>query len=103
MRVDDELSRALRRFAPLYLVTHFNHAKEVTPEAREACERLVDHGIPVENQAVLMRRGYTRAPSGKALRPKGLTMRVRPHYLHQKGRPGGPEHPRTPPSRGGVV
>src|SRR6266481_9072773 len=52
MRVDDELARALRRFAPLFVVTHFNHAKEITPEAREACDRLVDHGIPVENLAV---------------------------------------------------
>ena len=46
----------LRRYAPLFVVTHFNHPKEITPEAREACERLVDHGVPVENQAVLMRR-----------------------------------------------
>src|SRR5206468_3763937 len=46
MRVDDELARALRTFAPLFVVTHFNHAKEITPEAREACARLIDHGIP---------------------------------------------------------
>jgi len=46
MRVDDELARALRTFAPLFVVTHFNHAKEITPEAREACARLVDYGIP---------------------------------------------------------
>src|SRR5947209_1484680 len=56
MRADDELAKALRRFAPLFVVTHFNHAKEITPEARESCERLVDHGIAVDNQAVLMRR-----------------------------------------------
>jgi lysine 2,3-aminomutase len=63
MRVDDELARALRRFAPLYVITHFNHAKEITAEAREACERLVDHGVPVENQAVLMRRVNSSATS----------------------------------------
>src|SRR5207245_8984393 len=42
MRIDEELARGLRRFAPLFVVTHFNHAKEVPPEAREACELLVD-------------------------------------------------------------
>src|SRR5207302_6271150 len=63
MRVDEELARALRRFAPLFVVTHFNHAKEVTPEAREACERLVDHGVPVENQAVLLRRLNSSVPA----------------------------------------
>ena len=55
MRIDDELCRTLRRYAPLFVITHFNHAKELTAEARSACERLVDHGVPVENQAVLMR------------------------------------------------
>ncbi len=55
MRVDDALAAALRALAPLYVVTHFNHPKELTAEAREACGRLVDHGVPVENQAVLLR------------------------------------------------
>ena len=41
---------------PLFVVTHFNQPKECTPEAQEACERLVDHGVPVENQTVLLRR-----------------------------------------------
>ena len=96
MRVDDELARALRRFAPLYVVTHFNHAKEITPEAREACERLVDHGIPVENQAVLMRRLNSSVTAIKDLMQKCLTMRVRPYYLHQMDVAEGLEHLRTP-------
>src|SRR5207244_10389521 len=100
MRVDDELARALRRFAPLFVVTHFNHAKEITPEAREACERLVDHGIPVENQAVLMRRVNSSARAIKDLMQKCLTMRVRPYYLHQMDVAEGLEHLRTPLSRG---
>src|SRR5205814_8296862 len=78
MRVDRQLASALRRFAPLYVVTHFNHAKEITAEAREACERLVDHGIPVENQAVLMRRVNSSARIIKELSHRSLSMRVRP-------------------------
>jgi lysine 2,3-aminomutase len=100
MRVDDELSRALRRFAPLYVVTHFNHAKEITPEAREACERLVDHGVPVENQAVLMRRLNSSVTAIRDLMQKCLTMRVRPYYLHQMDVAEGLEHLRTPIAKG---
>jgi len=100
MRVDDELSRALRRFAPLYLVTHFNHAKEISPEAREACERLVDHGVPVENQAVLMRRLNSSVTAIRDLMQKCLTMRVRPYYLHQMDVAEGLEHLRTPLAKG---
>ena len=61
MRVTEALCRLLRSYAPLFVVTHFNHPKEVTPEARAACERLVDHGVPVENQAVLLRRVNSEA------------------------------------------
>ena len=100
MRVDDELAGALRRFAPLFVVTHFNHAKEITPQAREACERLVDRGVPVENQAVLMRRLNSSARAIKDLMQKCLTMRVRPYYLHQMDVAEGLEHLRTPLAKG---
>jgi lysine 2,3-aminomutase len=100
MRVDRELAQALRRFAPLFVVTHFNHAKEITAEAREACGLLVDHGIPVENQAVLMRRVNSSARAIKDLMQKCLTMRVRPYYLHQMDVAEGLEHLRTPLARG---
>src|SRR5262249_61070810 len=83
MRIDEALARLLRRFAPLYVVTHFNHPKEITAEARAACELLVDHGIPVENQAVLMRRVNSSARIIKELSHACLQMRVRPYYLHQ--------------------
>lgn len=96
MRVDDELARTLRRHAPLFVITHFNHAKEITPEAREACERLVDHGVPVENQAVLMRGVNSSLVGIKDLMHQCLTMRVRPYYLHQMDVAQGLEHLRTP-------
>ncbi len=100
MRVDEELAKALRKAAPLYVVTHFNHAKEITPEARAACELLVDHGVPVENQAVLMRRLNSSAVAIKDLMQKCLTMRVRPYYLHQMDVAEGLEHLRTPLAKG---
>lgn len=100
MRVTDSLARMLRRYAPVYVVTHFNHPKEVTPEASEACERLVDHGVPVENQAVLMRRLNSDARIIKELSHALLRIRVRPYYLHQMDVAEGCEHLRTPISKG---
>jgi lysine 2,3-aminomutase len=100
MRVTDGLAALLRRYAPLFVVTHFNHAKELSPEAREACERLVDHGVPVENQAVLMRRINSDARIIKELSHQLLRSRVRPYYLHQMDVGEGLEHLRTPIAKG---
>jgi lysine 2,3-aminomutase len=95
MRVTVALARLLRRFAPLYVVTHFNHPKELTCEAREACERLVDHGVPVENQSVLLRRINSSARTLVALNEGLLEWRVRPYYLHQGDLAEGTGHLRT--------
>ncbi|MFZ5471143.1 MAG: KamA family radical SAM protein [Myxococcota bacterium] len=100
MRVTEALAKLLRRYAPLYVVTHFNHPKEVTPEARAACELFVDHGVPVENQAVLMRRVNSSARIIQELSHACLAMRVRPYYLHQMDVAQGLEHLRTPLSKG---
>jgi lysine 2,3-aminomutase len=54
-RITPSLARTLREFSPLWLMTHFNHPRELTAQARAACERLADHGIPVMNQCVLLR------------------------------------------------
>ena len=99
-RVDRALARTLRRFAPLFVITHFNHAKELTPEARAACELLIDHGVPVENQAVLMRGVNSSLTAIKDLMHQVLTMRARPYYLHQMDVAEGLEHLRTPIAAG---
>ncbi|HEY3445049.1 MAG TPA: KamA family radical SAM protein [Myxococcales bacterium] len=100
MRVDAALAKALRRLAPLYVVTHFNHPKELTRESRAACERLVDAGVPVENQTVLLRR-INSSPRilGELFRGL-LAIRVRPYYLHQMDVAQGTEHLRTPLEEG---
>lgn len=100
MRVTDALAKLLRKYAPVYVITHFNHPKELTPEAKAACELLVDHGVPVENQAVLMRRVNSDARIIKELSHALLRARVRPYYLHQMDVAQGLEHLRTPISKG---
>jgi lysine 2,3-aminomutase len=96
MRVDAELVAALRKHHPLYVNTHFNHAKELTPEARAACERLVDAGIPVGNQTVLLRGVNSSVRSLRALMRALVRTRVRPYYLFQGDTVIGTDHLRTP-------
>lgn len=96
MRIDDELCRVLRAHAPLFVNTHFNHAKELTPEARAACERLIDHGVPVGNQTVLLRGINSSTRSLRALFRGLLRARVRPYYLFQGDTVIGTDHLRTP-------
>jgi lysine 2,3-aminomutase len=100
MRVDDELVTMLRRYAPVWVNTHFNHPRELTPEARAACGRLVDAGIPVGNQSVLL-RGINDDPAVMESLLRGLVRaRVRPYYLYQCDLVRGVEHFRTPLGRG---
>jgi len=100
MRVTDGLAAFLRRLAPLFVVTHFNHPKECTDEARAACERLVDRGVPVENQTVLLRRVNSTSRTIADLNHRLLTWRVRPYYLHQGDLAEGTAHLRTPLAAG---
>jgi lysine 2,3-aminomutase len=96
MRIDAELVAELRRHHPLYINTHFNHARELTPDARAACERLVDAGIPVGNQTVLLRGINSSVRSLRALMRGLLRARVRPYYLFQGDTVIGTDHLRTP-------
>jgi lysine 2,3-aminomutase len=100
MRITDELCDRLRRFHPIFVNTHFNHAVELTPEARAACARLVDHGFPVQNQSVLL-RGVNDCPHVmKQLVYELLKTRVKPYYLFQCDLAKGIGHFRTPVSQG---
>lgn len=96
MRIDDELCDMLRRHHPLFVNTHFNHPRELTDEARTACERLVDAGIPVGNQTVLLRGVNSSIRCMRALMRGLLRSRVKPYYLFQGDTVVGTDHLRTP-------
>lgn len=100
MRVTNELVTMLRRYHPLYINTHFNHPRELTPEAEAACRRLADAGIPLGNQTVLLRGVNDDAVLLADLFRKLLRTRVRPYYLFQCDLVRGVEHFRTPISKG---
>jgi lysine 2,3-aminomutase len=100
MRITDELVSMLEHFKPLYVNTHFNHPVELTPTAVDACARVVDAGIPVNNQAVLL-RGVNDEPQLMEDLCRALVRhRVRPYYLFQCDLVQGVEHLRTPVARG---
>jgi lysine 2,3-aminomutase len=94
-RVTPALVRTLRRYHPLWMNTHFNHPKELTPEARQACAMIADAGIPLGNQSVLL-RGVNSSPRVMLELVRGLVReRVRPYYIYQCDLEKGLEHFRT--------
>jgi lysine 2,3-aminomutase len=100
-RITVDLCRALRAAHPaVWIMTHFNHPKELTPEALEACARLADHGLPVMNQSVLLRGVNDDADVLEALFRGLVRARVRPYYLLQADPVRGTGHLRTPLSAG---
>ncbi|NNF58604.1 MAG: KamA family radical SAM protein [Rhodothermaceae bacterium] len=95
-RITDALCEVLRTHHPVWLNTHFNHPKELTPEAAEACARLADAGVPLGNQSVLLRGINDDVATMRALCEGLVAMRVRPYYLYQAQLIGGTAHLRTP-------
>lgn len=81
MRIDAELVEMLRKHQPLWFNTHFNHPNELSPEAITACERLVDAGIPVSNQTVLLKGVNDRLETMRELCCALQRCRVRPYYV----------------------
>ena len=100
-RITDELCRAIREsHERTWVMTHFNHPKELSEEARTACAQLADAGLPVMNQTVLL-RGVNDEPQTLEALFRGLVRaRVRPYYLLQMDPVSGTGHLRTPLRRG---
>ena len=95
-RIDGELCAMLSRYGPIWLNTHFNHHREITPEAAEACDRLLRSGVPVNNQSVLLRGVNDTVEAQMKLCHGLLKIKVRPYYLYQCDEVRGTEHLRTP-------
>jgi lysine 2,3-aminomutase len=90
----------LRKYHPLYVNTHFEHPREVTPQARRALARLADVGIPLGNQSVLL-KGVNDDPAVfLELNRRLLACRVRPYYIYQADLVEGTEHFRAPVEKG---
>ena len=95
-RIDRELCDMLSKYGPIWLNTHFNTVREITPEAALAADRLLRAGVPVNNQCVLLRGINDTLEAQKALCLGLLKIKVRPYYLFQCDEVQGTEHLRTP-------
>ncbi len=95
-RIDDELCTMLSEYGPIWLNTHFNHYREITPESAAACDKLLRSGVPVNNQSVLLRGVNDSVEVQRKLCQGLLKIKVRPYYLFQCDEVQGTEHLRTP-------
>ena len=95
-RITADLARALRIDGKAtYVVLHANHPRELTEAARAACGRLVDAGIPMLSQSVLLRGVNDDAATLEALMRIFVESRVKPYYLHHADLAPGTAHLRT--------
>lgn len=99
-RITPELVGMLSKYHPIWLNTHFNHPKELTPESKHAIDLLANAGIPVGNQSVLLKGVNDCVNIMKKLVKRLIEMRVRPYYIYQCDLSKGIEHFRTPVSKG---
>jgi lysine 2,3-aminomutase len=81
-RVTDALVQGLAERGPCWVVVHCNHPDELSPDVDEALARLIDAGIPVLNQSVLLRGVNDDVEVLEALCHALVERRVRPYYLH---------------------
>lgn len=99
-RVTEKLVNMLKKYHPIWVNTHFNHADEITPESKAAIDRLVDAGIPVGNQSVLLKGVNDCVFVMRNLVKSLIAIRVRPYYIYQCDLSFGIEHFRTTVSKG---
>lgn len=99
-RITPQLTSMLKKFHPLYVLTHFNHPSEITAQASLACAMLADAGIPLGCQTVLLKGVNDDPVVMKKLMQKLLTIRVRPYYLFQADLAKGTSHFWTPVNKG---
>lgn len=82
-RITSSLLEVIRAHQPVYVLSHFNHPRELSPEAAAAVLRLVDAGVPVLNQTVLLRDVNDDEDTLRTLFRHLTRLRARPYYLHQ--------------------
>lgn len=96
MRIDDGLLKIFSKYKPLYLVTHFNHYDEITDHTMQSIDKLLQAGVVLLNQSVLLQGINDSAETLKKLFIKLTKHRIKPYYLHQCDLINGSAHFRVP-------
>ena len=99
-RINDSLLSALSCHPNLWMSIHVNHPTECTLELKGACEKLVNSGIPLGNQSVLLRGINDSTECMQQLIHRLLMMKVRPYYLYQCDLVKGSSHLRADVKKG---
>jgi lysine 2,3-aminomutase len=100
-RISGDMVAALRvEGATTWVALHANHPRELTDKARAACARLIDTGIPMVSQSVLLRGVNDDAAVLEALMRAFVECRIKPYYLHHGDLAPGTAHLRTTLARG---
>lgn len=94
-RITQEFTDMIAKYHPIWVNTHYNHPKELTKDAAEACDRITRAGSPLGNQTVLLKGINNDVDTLKTLFSLLVKMRVRPYYLYQAQLIGGTKHFRT--------
>jgi lysine 2,3-aminomutase len=94
-RITAALVRALRTEKASFVVLHANHPRELTREVRAACARLIDAGVPMLSQSVLLRGVNDDVETLGALLRALVESRIKPYYLHHADLAPGTAHLRT--------
>ena len=79
----------------VYVALHANHPRELTPDVRAACKRLIDGGVAMVSQSVLLKGVNDDADTLAALMRAFVEARVKPYYLHHGDLAPGAAHFRT--------
>ena len=95
MRFSEDFVKIIKRYQPLFIMSHFNHPAEITSHSAETLNRLADHGIPVYNQMVLINSVNNHPAIVQALSRRLLFLRARPYYMFQCDPSLGTDHLRT--------
>lgn len=102
--VTDELVTAITcEGKAVYVALHANHSRELTPAARAACARIIDAGLPMLSQTVLLKGVNDDPETLGALMRSFVENRIRPYYLHQGDLAPGTSHQRTSIAEGRAV
>ncbi|MFT5683558.1 MAG: lysine 2,3-aminomutase [Myxococcota bacterium] len=99
-RITPALCAVLAKHPPIFVMTHFNHPRECTPQAARACQMLVDAGCVLSNQTVLMRGINDDVATLDALHRWLLAQRCRPYRLYHCDFTEGVRHFRVPLGHG---
>ncbi|MDD4908347.1 MAG: KamA family radical SAM protein [Candidatus Omnitrophica bacterium] len=99
-RITPQLVAMLKKYSPIFISIHFNHPKEITRRCKIACDMLVEGGIPLGSQSVLLKGINDRPYIMKKMMQELLKIRVRPYYIYQCDPVKGTAHFRTPVATG---